>query len=467
MRRVLTVLLALGVAGGAADDAKTLNTARRLLLSGKVDDRLDAVRLLGSVDGEVSVHLLGSAVKRSLAAMDELARPFDQLDGDYQRARNRVRSAREKGKRALLRRRQKELDELDADWGRYRGQLRAHLRLVLEAAAILREFSSDAAVAALEDAARKGGHPVQRQVVVSALGRSGLERSVPLLLELLDVRDGRVRAHAVRALEPFVGVPGVIDRVVELIDDEGWPVRLGAYRVMVGAPMRVAVPFFVRAVRRERGEMALAVDNYLEALTGQSFAGRTLAWRQWWDENRRAFGLGAFRRVEKKALPKGAETRARFFSVPIESERLVFCIDLSASMEKKMALEDPVTNELLRTYALPATRLGYAKAELIRAVRELPDGARFNIIAFSDRARRFSGRLERVDRASRRRALDWILDQEVGDLTNIWESLHVAFNGFLGTTAGVQAFRDLPDTIVFLTDGRPTRGRFQGHRSLL
>ncbi len=112
------------------------------------------------------------------------------------------------------------------------------------------------------------------------------------------------------------------------------------------------------------------------------------------------------------------------------------------------------------------TRIGYAKAELIRALRELPDGSYFNVIAFSDRAHKLAGRMLKLNVSTRRRAIRWILRQKLGELTNIWGALHAAFNNFHSLATGASAFKDLPDTIIFLTDGTPTRGRFQQRRSL-
>lgn len=468
MRRLLPLLLLFALASSAAaqDQATRIRQLRRLLISKNVDERLDAVQILSTIDARASIRTLEEAVKRSVSDMEKLAKPFDKLDVEWHEAGVGVRTAREKGDDISRRLWEAELQRVDTKWNALNRQLKTHLRLVLAVEKAFKKFNSPDAVDVLLEGARRESNPLLRQIYITALGRPALTRAVPMLMELLDRNDGRIRAHAVRALEPYLAMPGVLDRVLLLADDKQWPVRLGAYQVIVNAPLKVAVPFFVKAAREERGEMAQAVDSYLEALTGQSFRGRTSAWGQWWDENRRAFMLDTYRRVEKAHLPEGSKTRTTFFQVPIESQKLVFCIDLSFSMEAEMSLDDPVTNQLLEQHQLGRTRHGYAKAELIRALRELPDGAYFNIVAFSDSARKLSGRMLKLNVSTRRRAIRWIMRQKLGQLTNIWGALHAAFNNFHSLATGASAFKDLPDTIVFLTDGTPTRGRFQQRRSL-
>jgi hypothetical protein len=110
--------------------------------------------------------------------------------------------------------------------------------------------------------------------------------------------------------------------------------------------------------------------------------------------------------------------------------------------------------------------VGTARVEAVRALRGLPDGARFNVVAYNDEAKAFSHRRVKASRSSRRRAEKWILKQEATGLTNIWDALRVAFSDHLAAHAPRSAFEDLRDTIVFLTDGAPTRGRFQDGPSL-
>ena len=468
MRRFVPLLLLFALASGAAgqNQAKRIRQLRRLLISKNAEERLDAVQILSTIDARASIRTLEEAVKRSVADMEKLSKPLDKLDVEYHEASRGLRRARDNGDDVTRRFWGVELERVDSRWQALNRQLKTHLRLVLAVEAAFKKFNSPDAVDVLLEGARRESNPLLRQIYVTALGRPGLTRAVPVLVELLDRQDARIRAHAVRALVPYVAVPGVLDRVLLLADDKQWTVRLGAYQVIVSAPQKVSVPFFVKAAREERGEIALAVDSYLEALTGQSFRGRTSAWGQWWDENRRAFMLDTYRRVEKTPLPEGSATRTTFFQVPIESQRLVFCIDLSSSMEAEMSLDDPVTNQLLEHYSLGRTRLEYAKAELVRALRELPDGAYFNVVAFSDDAHKLAGRMLKLNTSTRRRAIRWIMREDLGSLTNIWGALHAAFNNFHSLGTGASAFKDMPDTIVFLTDGKATRGRFQHRRSL-
>ena len=51
-------------------------------------------------------------------------------------------------------------------------------------------------------------------------------------------------------------------------------------------------------------------------------------------------------------------------------------------------------------------------------------------------------------------------------MTNIWSSLDAAFASYLDSSGGATRFPLIPDTILFLTDGNATRGRFRRAESL-
>ena len=135
-------------------------------------------------------------------------------------------------------------------------------------------------------------------------------------------------------------------------------------------------------------------------------------------------------------------------------------------MSDGLILENARANATLKEHGLPRTRLGYARAELIGAIRELPEGALFNVVAYSDTARFLFERPAAANAISRAKAIRWIVEARTGAMTNIWDALNVSFGDYLDSSGGATRFPTLPDTIVFLTDGNATRGRFRDADSL-
>jgi HEAT repeat protein len=290
---------------------------------------------------------------------------------------------------------------------------------------------------------------------------------VPVLLGLLEDKDARVRAAAIRGLAQHVDVSAVRKAAVTLEEDETWQVRLGAYELMTRAPAKEAIPFLAQAAAREEGEIAVALDDYLFQLTGYSYRDAPRTWRRWYEKHAGAIAKGTFERFEEE--PKaGEKTVASFFTIPIESERLVFAIDISGSMtEEDLKPRDAVTKGLMRQHGLAANRMGVAQAEAIRAVTGLPDDALFNIVAYSDYAKAMSRKLREATPNTKKYAVRWIKQLRTGDLTNFYDGLATCFGDPLARAGGAGRFDRMPDTIIFLTDGIPSRGRLTGQQALL
>lgn len=464
MRRIAIGLLC--AATLRAGDAKQLTRARRGM-RGDWRDRAEAVRILAGIDSRDSILILRTGIKRTARDLDQLGRQLDKLDDRYEKAIDKLVYYNDRGDVDSYNR---WVDIHNAIIDRFRvltPKLKRLFQVVRAGTSAFSNFRSEESVETLEDGARNEHNPLVRQAYIAALGQPAHEGSVPLLLELLEERDGRVRSAAVRALVPFVKVPGVVERVRLLAGDEDWSVRLGAYALVARTPLKVCVPFLVAAAAREKGEIAQAIDDYLEARTGQTFADHPESWPGWYEKHRAAIEKGTFAPVPKPK-PKERRTRASFFSIPIESERLVFALDVSASMlEKDLEPRDAVTRKIMKEHELPKNRLGIAKAELIRAVTSLPDGAEFNIVAYSDYAKRMSSRLVTASRSTRRRAVRWVLRARSGFQTNVYDALFESFNDHMASSGGSVRFEDLPDTILFLTDGVPTRGRYVDQDSLI
>lgn len=459
MGRAVAVLLCVAAAAAGADE---LREARALLQGDRFADRCRGIDLLVKLDSDGAIRMLEESLRafgRDLAAA---SRAVDSRDASWLAALVKVFRLEAEGRERTpegqaARRRELELRmELEAATRRAEMLLRS-----IEAGGrALGRFNSPEAVARLEAGALREPDITIRLFEIAALGRPERRGSLPLLLSLLEQNDPRVRAGAARALIPLAREPGVTQRFLPLAGDPCWAVRLGVYQAMAAAPLPEAVEFLVGAAGHERGEMSLAVDSYLEELTGRSFPDAPAEWALWWKENAEAIRGGTYRRPDEAPAVE-RRTRATFFRIPIESEQVAFVLDFSASMSEEIDVKDPEIRRLLDRHGLAPTRLGYAQAEFIRAIHALPDGARFNVIGYSNAARALSRDLTVLDAQSRSRAIRWVVDLSSDDLTNLWDGLRTAFRDYLEGTAGASRFPELPDTIVFLTDGNATRGRFR------
>ncbi len=456
----------LALAGWSAGEAPSLAEVLRLLASKVTEERLQGIEQAVHLDNKEAVQAIENAVRRVVSEMNGLAATLDKVDAEHAALIVQIVDMLFKGEDQTAAARYDALVQraktVTARLAGHSAKMHGHLEVFSSAREAMTRFRGKEAILPMVAGARGETNPLLRQMYLAGLGHPTRAESLPQLIELTSDKDARVRSGAVRALRPFARQPGVVQALRALEHDAAWQVRLGAYDAIARAPPAVAIPILVLAAAREEGEIAVRVDGWLETLTGRSFRQSPAAWPAWYASHRAAIEDGTFRPSPGDApVPGETRTVATFFSLPIESTRVLFAVDFSGSMHERMVLADQVTNRIRTEHNLDSTRLGYAQAELIRALRALPDGALFNIIVYCGSARTYAPRLVKASSASRTQAIRWILKPRTDWLTNIYAALELSFQDYAGLSGGATRFLDLPDTIVLLSDGEPTCGRFQ------
>jgi len=457
-RCVVVVVIGLLVSVAAAD-GKSIGEARRLMSSERPGDRALAVQKLRSLDSREGLRVLASGIRHTLEDIERLGSLLDKLDDLYGPIAEKLRRYDARGDVAAYNRLLPRRNRIAREYNELAPRVRALFKIIPPALRVIPTYRDPATREAVDQGARRELHPVLRLAFIEALAHRDEPATAALLLELLDDRDARARTAALRALPAFIDEPGVLDRARAMNTDTSWAVRLASYELIARAPLERAVPHLAEAAREETGEIAVAIDDYLFQLTGQSYRQEPQSWTGWWKKNRDAIESGTYARVVVEKKP-GAHTVASFFSIPIESKRLVFAIDVSGSMSADdLRPRDAVTRGIMNKHRLPDNRLGIAKAEVIRAITGLPEDARFNVIVYDDYGKRMTARLQRATKGAKRSAIAWVKARRMGRLTNIYDALAESFGDPLARSGGATRFAQMPDTIVFLTDGHASRGR--------
>jgi len=125
---------------------------------------------------------------------------------------------------------------------------------------------------------------------------------------------------------------------------------------------------------------------------------------------------------------------ARFYSIPVDTDRLAFVLDTSKSML------DPAAP------GKEATKMELAVAEVAGTLAGLRDGTSFNMLLFGSEVRRWKGRTVPASPEAKHEALRFLQKQTPGGRTNIFDALAASFDD-----TGV-------DTVFLLTDGAPSAG---------
>jgi hypothetical protein len=233
-----------------------------------------------------------------------------------------------------------------------------------------------------------------------------------------------------------------------LLQDKNWQVKAAAVQALGLAREKESVEPLIALIEAEEGRLKDDVEESLKKLTGVSFAGNAILWREWWTKNQATFTVPEKPDAAAVAAPEGAAQPKRpsteFYGIKTFSLRIALVLDVSGSMNEDSGAGGP--------------RIQVAKAELLKAVLGLPEkDASFNVVLYSFGVRRWSKHMVEATAANKKK-LSADLDQvEADGGTNIYEGILSALE-LAGAGAMDVAYKPSLDTIFFLSDGQPTLG---------
>ncbi|NJN14479.1 MAG: VWA domain-containing protein [Planctomycetes bacterium] len=144
-------------------------------------------------------------------------------------------------------------------------------------------------------------------------------------------------------------------------------------------------------------------------------------------------------RIGPGPVEEAGGARVTFYGITTFSDRILFILDVSGSMDKPAQKERPQPD-----------RISVAKKELLGALSLVGDGHRFNVLVFNHEVLPWQPGMVSATEEQRRRAKDWIEERQPVGGTNIHDAL-------------VEALQQPPapgmlPIVLFLTDGLPTIG---------
>lgn len=269
----------------------------------------------------------------------------------------------------------------------------------------------------------------------------------------------------VEAIESLAGRDAVqvLPILVFRLDDARWAVRAACVAALERTPAKEGIDAIVARYPKEEGRLRDDCVRALIALTGGDCARTPEAWKQWWALHRETWA-GPPPKVDPDKPPPNPNNpvpaaepakegqKTGFFGIDLKSRRLVFVIDLSGSMNEKVA---PKSDQ---------TRAQVAKTELIRAIRALEDGSLFSIVLYSNEVRVWRPEMVTAAADTRKAAVDFVEKAPVVGGTATFDALAAALvlgDVGKGKARGPDGSGDGKlDTILLLSDGKPTAGRF-------
>ena len=199
----------------------------------------------------------------------------------------------------------------------------------------------------------------------------------------------------------------------------------------------------VETQTEERDLLWLEGRTALLKITGQDFE-TGADWEKWWAAERESFDPNEAPDEDGRTVVvrKAAES-VEFFGTEIFSRNLIFVIDVSGSM----AMFDQ-GRSTIKEAQKARVRLDRARKQLLVAIESLPKGARFNIIAYSNKVTAWQKSLKPASKSAIKSAGKFVKGFLARGATYTDDALKRAFED------------SEADTIVLLSDGAPTKPEF-------
>jgi hypothetical protein len=280
-------------------------------------------------------------------------------------------------------------------------------------------------------------------------------------------KDGRVRAAAVEALAPLP--EGAEEHVLGRLADPDVGVQLTAVGIVATKKLTRAIPHLIVALEKASPRMQEAYGKALRELTGENFEPYADVWAKWWEANKEKFDAAEALKVGSK--PRNPAQDPTLYGVPIKSDRVLFIIDISGSMDKESQNKGaappkpagPVTPKEgdpppppPAEEVISGKKIDVAKHELKKAIEKLPKSAKFAIIAYNHAAIVWKPAPVDATPENKEDAFKWIRQWGPSGSTFTDGALRLGFR-MAGLVDVDKAYSEVViDTILLVSDGAPT-----------
>jgi hypothetical protein len=263
-----------------------------------------------------------------------------------------------------------------------------------------------------------------------------------------------------------------------------WQVRSTAIAALGRVRHVDSIGPLITRMALEEGRLIEDIGSSLSEITGRDFGARLDAWQNFWKTYEGKFQIPSDAelvklralKAERKAAYEGVPGVVSYHGVQTPSESIVFVIDVSGSMEQEV-----INKERFKDTVYPSwKRIDVIKTELAKTVRALGANVQFNIIAFATEVKFWKKGQVKANPLNKSSAESWVLKLEAIGGSSKEDLARAGLvgsanleGGKTNTYSALMAALDVPedgkvqkdyqtdiDTIFFLSDGRPSHGKY-------
>lgn len=323
-------------------------------------------------------------------------------------------------------------------------------------------FSKDKQIRLAVYSAARDPSPVVRGAAIESAVAIGEVRP-SAMRNWLDETDPQIRMIALDATARAIGTiteprdrESLLAPARALLEDADPRVCDLCIEILGNAPARDSISPLIKFMIAERERIArnagrkrllLKAGETLQKMTGLDHpAGDPDRWREWWRDSAEKYQLND----QFVARARTAADGLHYFSIPVRTDRMIFLIDTSSSMNEPLA-RDTGAGAARRK----VTKLERAKTELIHVLRGLDARDSFQIISCATTTRAAFDLLVPATRDNKAAAEKFVLALQAEGETALFDGIERALA--LTTATSRKSGRD-GDTVFLLSDGVATTG---------
>ncbi|GAB4150933.1 MAG: hypothetical protein Fur0037_19620 [Planctomycetota bacterium] len=258
------------------------------------------------------------------------------------------------------------------------------------------------------------------RAAIAALGRASWRLDMEICALLSDLRSGEA-------------IPALID-VLQRFKDHPEEVQSG----------------------RLSGLLLHRAHELLVELTGAVFPqDQPERWRELWESEKESLTAMVEKARPREHKSEGTASKG-FFGIPVQGTRVLFVIDLSGSMNFPMHGYRTASPGSKPPEA--ETRLDYAKREIERAVRDMPENSFFNFVTYNGnpKSKQWMKDLVQATSSNKERALKFLRAMRADGGTNMWSGLEVGIR--MKSLVYGDRYETNVDEMFLVSDGAPNLG---------
>jgi len=245
------------------------------------------------------------------------------------------------------------------------------------------------------------------------------------------------------------------------LNHPNWQVRVAACQDLRKIGNYEAVDGLVARLQIEAGRVSEEILLALRWITGEDLGVKPDNWKKWWEREggrvKERKGFDEKPKIDPHVNDRYAHPEATtYYGVELYSNRVGYVLDVSRSTNRFFDPDESTKKLLHKTYN-HATIFEIAAEEVASSVDALDPRSHVNVIAFGSEIRKWQKSMVLADAANKQSARSFVHSYSADGETNFYGAMCAALD-LDEESLNSPDLRDTLDTMVFLTDGTPTKG---------